>query len=564
MQEPVEGEGPGLVMLGTDGHGSAYDLGVWLGRNGPELLQTVQDLAVLWPYALVVGIFGAAGLAWLWFKDLAVDGLRSYLSARPAGEITLGKCREKGSDRLVDPSVRISFDDRCKGVQVVAPAGQGKTTLFKDMILQDLYRGRTVFVLDTDVELGPELLVYAGPSGVGDRFFYFDPTNLGMKWNPLKGPVARVAEQAVNTVESAARGTEFYEDFNADVMRNVVRAAHAHARSKGECLTLRLVQEFLADRCSILEKLNVRKDEEGRYRVLAPFVEGETKAWFEQEFFEWSERIQRKLTINLRNLLHRLLSTPETIEALTPKAGEDGAPADFEIDLRKALSTGGLIVFRIPSNTLGSTASRTIATWVLQHLQQETLERPKRERTPLCVYLDEMHAILGHHNTKVASSFSRWITRVRNHRVATHLAYQSFSQLPREFKNVLATNVPNKLISGGLYGQDARDAQDLLGRSSQEVEDAREQERTNFPGLRRRSRSSRMVEEPRYTLEEIKELPLGYWFFKGAKRGRQTYALVLEAHRPQSPEVLEKRVRERDRRREAKSEGHERRRNPTR
>jgi hypothetical protein len=551
------------MMLEVDGRGPVYDLGMWLSENGPELLRQSQDPAVLWPYVLWAVICLAVGLAMLRLRGRVVDSLRSYLSARPAEEITLGKRREKG-DRLIDPSVRVSFDDRCMGVQVVAPTGQGKTTLFKDMILQDLYRGRTVFVLETDGDLGPELLAYAGPSGVGDRFFYFDPTNLGMKWNPLKGPVARVAEQAVDTIESAAHGTEFYKDFNADVMRNMVHAAHAYACSKGDYPTLRLVQEFLADRRSLVEKLNVRKDEESRYRVLAPFVGGETKVWFEQEFFEWSERIQREFTINLRNLLRRLLSTPETIEALTPRAGEDDAPADFEIDLRRALSTGGLIVFRIPSNPLGSTTSQTIATWVLQHLQQETLGRPKEERTPLCVYLDEVHVILGHHNTEVASSFSRWITRVRNYRVATHLAYQSFSQLPRELKNVLATNARNKLISGGLYGQDARDAQDLLGHSLQEVEDIREQERTNFLTPRRRSRGSRMVEKPRYTLEEIEKLPLGQWFYKGVKRGRQTDALVLEARRPQSPDVLEKRVRERDRRRKAKKEGHEGRRNPTR
>lgn len=502
-------------------------------------------------------------MAWLCCKGWAVDGLRTYLSARSAEEITLGKRREKGSDRLIDPSVRISFDDRCKGVQVVAPTGQCKTALFKDMILQDLYRGRSVFMLDTDGDLSSELLAYAGPSGVGDRFFYFDPTNLGMKWNPLKGPVARVAEQAVDTIESAARGTEFYQDFDADVLRNMVHAAHAYACSKGECPTLMLVQEFLADRRSLMEKLNVRKDEEGRYGVLAPFIKSETKVWFEQEFFGWSERTQRESTISLNNLLRRLFSTPETIETLTPKTEEDGAPADFEIDLRRALSTGGLVVFRIPSNTLGSITSQTIATWILQHLQQETLERPKREHTPLCVYLDEIPAILGRHNTKAARSFSRWIARIRNHRMAVHLAYRSFSQLPRELEDVLADNVRNKLISGGLYGQDARDAQNLLRHSPQGVGDAGRQERTNFLGLRRRSRSSRMVEKSRYTLEEIEELPLGYWFFEEVTRGRQTDALVFEAHRSQSPEVLEKRVRERNRRRKAKRKSCEGRRNPT-
>jgi hypothetical protein len=326
---------------------------------------------------------------------------------------------------------------------------------------------------------------------------------------------------------------------------------------------LRLVQEFLDDRRSLLEKLNVRKDEEGRHRVLASFVGGETKVFFEQEFFEWSERVQRESTSTLRDLLRWLFSTRGTIEALTPRVEEDGV-GDFEIDLGRAFSTGGLIVFRIPSDSLGSLMSQTIATWVLQHLQQETMGRPTEERTPLCVYIDEMHAILGHQNTKVAGSFSRWIAQIRNYRVATHLAYRSFSQLPRELKNILATNARNKLVSGGLSGQDARDAQHLLGHSPREVEDGGEQKRTTFLISGRRSRVSRMVEKPSYTLEDIEKLPPSQWFYKGVKRGRQTDTLVLEARRPQSPEVLEKRVRERDRRRGAKSENYQRRRNPTR
>jgi hypothetical protein len=216
-------------MLGTDGSKLAYNFGAWLDANGPELLPAAQDLAFLWPYVLIAGIFGTVVAALLRYKDRAVRALRNHLFASP-GEITLGKRREEGGDRLVDPSVRVSFDDQCMGVQIVAPTGPDKTTLFKDMILQDLYRGHAVFALETAGHLGPELLAYAGPSGLGERFFYFDPTNLGMKWNPLEEPVARVAEHAVNTVESAARGTEFYEDFDADVLRNMVHAAHAYAR----------------------------------------------------------------------------------------------------------------------------------------------------------------------------------------------------------------------------------------------------------------------------------------------------------------------------------------------
>jgi hypothetical protein len=91
------------MMLGTDGSRSAYTFGTWLEENGPGLLQAAQELAVLWPYALGVGITGAVGLVGLRHKDQAVHAMRTYLPACPTGEITLGKRREKDvEDAMVD------------------------------------------------------------------------------------------------------------------------------------------------------------------------------------------------------------------------------------------------------------------------------------------------------------------------------------------------------------------------------------------------------------------------------------------------------------------------------
>lgn len=308
----------------------------------------------------------------------------------------------------------------------------------------------------------------------------------------------------------------------------------ACARNLGVEPTVKALLNFLTDVRNLEHILDLDADG-GRVKVGAPFVGWELKAWLEQEFFAWSERMRREYLVGLRNLLRKLLSSELVTEALTPRKG------DVTLDVGGALQSGGLIVVRAPSEALGHVGSQTLATWFLQRLQQETLGRGMPMR-PAGFYLDETHVVLGRHNPAAAASFARWFVQARRFNIAPHAGYQSFSQLADPLKEVFDSSARNKLISGGLYGEDAYHAQRLLGHTRKPETEVRELGSESLFGPKRRQRITRTVEAPCYSIGEIEDLPLGRWFFRGVRGKRQLPATVLRVKEPPPPGRLRARA----------------------
>ena len=504
----------------------AYELGVKLREHGPELIHSAQD-----PANLMLGAGALAGTALtgglgIRLGTATTRAARSALVARP-GEIKLGTKREKFSHRLTEPPVKLRWEDRCKGgVQLVGPTGQGKTTLLMRMILEDLLQGHTIVLIEADGDLGLRVFEYAVKLRVRDRLFYFDPTMSGAeKWNPLSGDPERVVRQAVDTVASVSRSHEFYADFNEDVMRHITALACACAHHVGREATVELLLALLTDFDGLAELLALQTNATGNTKVRAPFVTGDLRIWLEQEFLRWSQKVQREYLIGLRNILRKLLANQRVSDALTPEAGEP------TIDISEALNSGGIIIFRAPSSELGKAASQTLLTWALQRIQQETMARGELRR-PVCVYLDEAHAVLGGHDTPAAESYSDWFVQSRKFAVAPHLGYQSFFQLPEQLRRVLDGSARNKLILGGMYGDDALHAQKLLGHTVRQREEIREVSSGRLMTPPRRQKVSRSVEEPYYSLSQIETLPQGRCFFRGVRGGYQFPPVVVRVKEP--------------------------------
>lgn len=513
--------GPLSAALAAPGlqidYGPGYEIGRWLAEHGQEIAAFATDPTNL---GLSAAALGSAGITVALGAKLGVRGLRSgwnSLHGHP-GEVRLGVRREKPYDYILDPPVGIRFEDARKGgLVLVGPTGQGKTTAAEIIAIRALLWGQTVVMFESDGDLGLRLLARSRDLGIADRTFYFDPSVQGaMKWNPLSGDVNEVVRQAVDTIESVSTSNhEFYRDFNKAVMRNMTRLACAYAAHSGAEATIKLVLLILTDQ-RLLEKriLNVTKNEVGEVEIRAPFVRGELKTWLEQEFLSWSPRLRGEYLVGLRNLLAELLPDERVMDALCPKSG------DSALDLQALLNSGGLIVFRTPSDAVGQSTAQTLLTWGLQKLQQETLSR-KAPRRPVWAMLDEAHVVLGEHNTAAARSYSRWFVQVRRFNVAPILGYQSFYQLPDSLRKVLDASARNKLVFGGMHGDDAEHAQDLLGHTVRRKKEVREVSSGGPFAPVQRQTVTRSVEEPYYSLSEIENLPQGCCFYRGVRGAYQ-------------------------------------------
>ena len=99
---------------------------------------------------------------------------KSGTSAAPLGLPQIGTLLGINSDRGRETSIYMTPEDRLRHFYVIGQTGTGKTTLLKNMILQDMQRGDGVCFIDphgSDVE---DILAIVPPERYGD-VIYFDP-----------------------------------------------------------------------------------------------------------------------------------------------------------------------------------------------------------------------------------------------------------------------------------------------------------------------------------------------------------------------------------------------------
>jgi hypothetical protein len=493
----------------------SYRAGQWAKKHREEIFAFVSEpvnLVALFALLMVVCV------AFVLVSKLGSKVLRTVwdaLHAQP-GQITLGVRRGELLHHLTDPPVRITFEDARKGgVVLVGPTGQGKTTALLLILVQALLQGHTVILLEADGNLGLRLLKYARAIGLGKRCFHFDLSAPdSWKWNPLSGDPERSVRRAVNTVLSVSQNHPFFGGLNENVMRQMTKLTIAYAGRAGLEPTLGLLLRLLTDHRFLCNLLDVASDATGEPEIHAPFVNAELKAWLEQEYLSWSSKVRGEYLLGLRNFLRSLMSSECVAKMLSPEAGER------TIDVGRVLDSGGLLIFRCTSDEVGEIESQTILSWAQQTIQQETLGRSGPMR-PVWSAIDEAHVILGNHNTATAQSYSRWFVQARKFGVVPVLGYQSFFQLPDSLRKTIAGSARNKLIFGGLHGDDAKHAQELLGHTTRRKTETREASTGGPFSPKSIQKVTTPVEEPYYSLPEVEDLPVGYCFFKGVRGKRQ-------------------------------------------
>ena len=167
---------PHLALARSD---RFYELGESLRERGPEILQAAQDPANL----LLGGTALAGGLAAALAAQKLAGGcwrlLHKALYADPGG-VLLGTT--KGRWGVTRP-VYLSLADRLMHLQVVAPTGGAKTSLFEWIFCQDLESDLTTVSIENVGDFGTRAVSRALLAG--KPVYLFDPTVKNtLKWNP--------------------------------------------------------------------------------------------------------------------------------------------------------------------------------------------------------------------------------------------------------------------------------------------------------------------------------------------------------------------------------------------
>lgn len=513
-----------LAALPLASQDSYYELGRYLREHGPQMLHSAQD-----PTNLALGgaaLLGTAAAALIAPRLVGPAlGLKGRaLSAQP-GAVMLG--HTTGRWGITYP-VWLTLLDRLMHQQIVAPTGGAKTSMFEYIHWQDLLAGLTTLCIENAGDFGLRAMSHA--MLLGKPVYLVDPTIKNtLRWNPLEGEAEEVAERAVDSfTSSAASGDkEFFKGLNGTLLRHTILAVKSYGAHRGFEANMGDVYDFLLDhsyRTRVLDISGSYAEKNEPIRVTAPYLPRKTRLWFENKYLrDWGPK-REEYTMNLFNAIDALLGRSIVERVLCPE--ED----DETINLDDAINSGGFILLSVPRGTVGEVQTRTLSTWMMMGVIQAIRRRGEGGR-PLSMFIDEAHSMLGHASSDAAAAFAGFVPEARHYHTIIQLSYQSFSQLPRDLKNVLDSNARSKLIGGGHSGQDAQEGQKIMGSTEEQVTDRRRTFRGLLSTPGSYSVGTREMVRPEMSEEELRLRPRGHWNARLIKNGADQRPIVLRAGR---------------------------------
>lgn len=317
--------------------------------------------------------------------------------------------------------------DRFSHMHLVGKTGVGKSTLLKNMLLQDIKNGNGCALFDPHGDLVGDVLPEAEKWRSGD-LTYLDATALrpSFHFNPLAGvpvdsrPLAAAGLidvfMKVWRIENAPR----FEHLLRNVVFTLLDVPDA---------SLGLVPRLLTDRSF-------------RQSLLHHVRSTEVRDFWTTEFDRYSPGMRGVVLAPLQNKIGALLTDPRLRRVL--------GTSKSTFRLSRIMDAGGVLLVNLSKGRMGEGPSSLLGSLLVSYLSQAALARagqPEEDRRPFFVYLDEFQ----HFSTLALANM---LAELRKYRVGMVLAHQYFSQLEPEIRDAVLGNV-GTLISFRVGAPDA-------------------------------------------------------------------------------------------------------------
>jgi len=331
--------------------------------------------------------------------------------------------------------VLLAPEDRAQHLYVVGKTGLGKSTLLRNLILQDLYAGRGVGLLDPHGDLAREVLD-AIPKERTNEVLYFNPGDLarpvGLNLLPRVPPDAR--HLVVSGVLSAFRG--IWGSSWGPRLEYILGHALAALLDHGGLTILALPQLLSNDAF--------------RERVAAKISDPVVRAFWREEYAGYERRFRLEAIAPLQNKVGRLLANAPLRNIL--------GQVRSRFDAGFLMDRGRIMIADLAKGVVGEDHARLLGALLLSQFQWAAMRRsgnPEAPRTPFYLYIDEFQSFATEALTSI-------LAEARKYGLALILAHQYLDQLTDEIRQSVFGNAGN-LIAFRVGQADARLLEDELG-----------------------------------------------------------------------------------------------------
>ena len=327
----------------------------------------------------------------------------------------------------------LSVADRRQHVLLLGKTGVGKSTLQRNMLVQDIQAGRGCLFIDPHGDEAERLLNYIPPWRTED-VIYLDLSELS---RPIGFNILE-REPAEHRALVASNIVSIFRHFWADAWG---------ARSEYILLCAVLAVLDYPDSCGDVSLLSVQRmlsDADYRARVLAFSRDQAVRTFWQEEFPGFSAGFAAESLSPLQNKLGALLSAPATRLML--------GQATSGLRLTEAMDAGKIVIARLPKGLIGEDKANLIGSLIVNAVQHAAMRRaatPEEGRADFVCYLDEFHNF-------TTDAFAQILSELRKYRVGFVLSGQFLAQQRPSVRAAIIGNI-GTLISFQLGHDDAEE-----------------------------------------------------------------------------------------------------------
>jgi hypothetical protein len=325
--------------------------------------------------------------------------------------------------------------DRRQHLYAIGQTGTGKSTLLRNLIVQDLEAGEGVAVIDPHGDLAEEILDYIPPWRT-DHVVYFDATDA--EHSVGLNLLARVPERDRHLVASGIVGAfkSIWRDSWGPRLEYFLYACVA-ALLDCENVSLLGVQRMLVDE---------------RYRdwVIRQVKDPSVRSFWLSEFASYDNRFLSEVLSPVRNKVGQLLMAPPMRHVL--------GQVSSTFDPRFMMDRGRILIANLSKGRLGADKSNLLGAILVTQFQLAAMSRadtPEDRRPDFYLYVDEFHNF-------ATDSFASILSEARKYRLCLTLAHQYIDQVSEPIRDAVFGNV-GSLVSFRVGERDAEDLARLIG-----------------------------------------------------------------------------------------------------
>lgn len=308
----------------------------------------------------------------------------------------------------------IKLADRRYHMYAIGKTGTGKSTLLRNMIIDDINKGRGVCVVDPHGDLIQHILNYIPDDRVED-VVYFNPAD---REHPI-------GLNLLESVDPDLRGIV------ASGLMSIFTKLWANVWSARMEYILRNVILALLEYpgATMLEVMKLLVDPVFRRKVMYYVKDPVIRAFFLEEYDRWDPKFRTEAIAALQNKVGQFLSS-STIRNIM------GQPKST-IDARDIMDSGKILLVDLSLGRIGEDNAALLGSMIITKIQLAAMARADTEeedRRDFYLYVDEFQNF-------ATESFAVILSQARKYRLNLIIAHQYIAQMPEIVASAVFGNV---------------------------------------------------------------------------------------------------------------------------